>query len=243
MAQTASQICNTSRNIAGCPGYTAISGQALNEVLADICESYDFDYARGIASFNFNISLTGGPAVAGGGPYPLPTDWLRADFGDVFFMDQGVPHRLVSVDQYQWDMMVQQAGLQSYPTIYTTFLEGYPAGAGGPPVMFVYTPPQSNYPVTARYRRQMPDITAPETSSTTPWFPYTQYLVEATAAKLFRTTDDARFEQFERTRLATMSRILKMANDNSGRAKTVKLDQRRFGIDYQDLPLTKQVWI
>ncbi len=244
MAYTASQICDTARQIAGCPGYKVQSGDALNEVLSAICQEWDFDYARGVTNFPFNLALNSTQAIAGGGPYPLPEDWLRADYGDVFFMDQGVPHRLVSVDAYQWDMMIQQAGLQAYPTIYTTFLEGYPMGAGGPPVMFVYNPPQSNYPVTARYRRQMPDIPSPEVSSVVPWFRYTQPLVEGTAAKLMRTTDDTRWETYERKFIDSMNRVLKLANDNSGRAKTVKLDQRRFGPGQGgNLPITKEIWI
>jgi hypothetical protein len=137
-------------------------------------------------------------------------------------------------------MMVQQAGLQSYPTLYATVLSLQDSAV---PLMVVYSPPQSNYPVTMRYRRQMPDIASPQTSASVPWFPYTQYLIEATAANIMRITDDDRWEKFEEKRLATMSRILKMANDNSGRAKTVKLDQRRFGIDQNALPLTKQIWI
>ena len=245
MAQTAAQICATACNIAGAPSYLAIAGQALNEVLADICQTQDFDYARGTFNFNFVpgmiSTLPSFPQVVqGGGPYNLPADWLRARYGDVMFFDQGVPHRLIAVDMDQFDMQVQQAGLMSYPLLYATDLS---LEYSAVPVMVVYNPPNSNYPVMARYQRLMPDIATPETSATVPWFPYTKYLVEATAAGVMRETDDERWQSFELKAASTMDRILRLANDNSNRAKTVKLDPRRFGPDINNLPLTKQIWI
>lgn len=232
MVQPASQICQTARNIAKCPGYTVQSGNALNEVLADITETQNFDFARGFFQFQFNPGITGPagttPGAPGTGPYVLPTDWLRADFRDVFFTDQGVPHPLTSVESYQWDMQVQQSGLQSYPTLYTTYLEGVPAASGqppsGPPVMFVWSPPQSNYTVTCRYRRKMPSIPSAENSSAMPWFPYTRYLVLAVARSLMRITDDTRYDDYEAKCEKEMSKLLKLANDNQGRGKTVKLE-------------------
>jgi len=248
MVQSAAQICSTARNIAKCPGYYAQSGQALNEALAFVNETQQFDYARGFFQFTFNLGLTGNtPAAPGCGPYPMPLDWLRADFREVWFDDQGVPHQLMSIDPYQYDMEVQQAGLQSYPTVYTTLLEGTPATPGappsGPPVMYVWSPPQSAYVVNVRYRRAMPAIISAETSPDFPWFPYTQWLVEKTSANLMRITDDTRWAEFEMKAEKTMNAILKLANDNTGRAKTVKLDPRRYGNDYSGLPNTKEIWI
>lgn len=249
MVQSCAQICNTARQIAGCPGYMAQSGQALNEALAFVCETQQFDYARGEFQFNFQLGLTDGILAPGCGPYILPADWFRANFREIWFYDVGIPHQLVSVDSYQYDQLIQQGGLQSYPTVYTTMLEGVPPAPNepptGPPAIKIWSPPQSAYLALARYQRAMPAILSPEISPSLPWFPYTEYLVLKTSANLMRITDDTREDAYQTKAERCMNAILKLANDNTGRAKTVKLDPRRFGPNGigAGLPNTKQWWI
>ncbi len=241
MGLTAAQIVSQSTMMAKCPGYTTQAGQLLNAILSDLCQTYDFDIARGVTYFNFDPSLIPsiGPNLFGSGPYPLPADYLRAEPNDVFWSLNGVPYPMISVDLQEFDMEVQQPGTQSYPYIYATDM------SQSPPVMYVYAPPSGAYPVTIRYRRQMPDITSPESSSTVPWFPNSAYLLTRLAGELMKITDDERAPHFlgeaPDGAQGILSRYLKLQNDREARAYTVKRDRRRFGRKYNTLPNTKLI--
>ena len=54
MALTAAQIVSLACQAAAAPGYTTQAGELLNVILADICQTYDLDVARGTANFNMN---------------------------------------------------------------------------------------------------------------------------------------------------------------------------------------------
>jgi len=243
VALTASQIVALACQAAGCPGYEVIAGQLLNVILSDLCQTYDFDVARGTSSFNMNPSLVvSAPAafpnlLAGSGPYPLPTDFLRCKYGDVMWFLQGVPYVMIPIEQYEFDASVQQAGLQNYPYWYATFLEESPAG-----IVF-YPPPSGAYSTMVRYQRQMPDIANPEVSSTVPWFPNQQYLRTRLAGELFAITDDERAVAYlgdtEIGAQGILQRFLKLANDNENRSQMVKMDRRTFRPNNNALPVTK----
>lgn len=249
MAQTAQTICTLAMQDAKCPGYATQAGECLNMVLSDLCQNFDVDQARGYYGFTFNPSLIASlpsfpTTFAPGGPYPLPADYLRADVNDVWFMDNSqpagsLPHRLVNVDLAEFDQFIQQAGLASYPTCYATDLSLQYSAV---PIMVVWPPPNGAYPVNIRYRRQMPDITNPASSSVVPWFPSSSYLRTKTAAMLMQITDDERWSAFNDAADEVLRRFLKLANDNSSRAKTVKMDNRRFGPSGPALPPTKIFW-
>ena len=241
---TAQQLVALCCQAADCPNYTSQAGQALNIILSDLCQDYDFDIARGTFNFNMNPSqiISGAEFpnfIQGGGPYPLPADFLRCKYGDVMWFLQGVPYVMIPIELYEMDASVQQAGLQAYPYWYSTDL------STSPPSMVFYPPPSGAFPTMVRYQRQMPDIVAPETSSTVPWFPNQAYLKTRLTGELFALTDDERAPAFlgdgDMGAQGILRRFLKLVNDNENRAQTVKLDRRNFRQGSRDLPNTKLV--
>lgn len=229
---------------AKCPNYTSQAGQFLNAILSDLCQTYDFDVAKGTFSFNFNHSLPPGPnypnVQPGAGPYALPSDFLRmVDNKDAMWFLLGVPYPMIPCDLSEYDNLVQQAGLQSYPYIFATDM------SASPPNLVVWPPPSGAFPCMIRYRRQMPDITTPETSSTVPWFPNQQYLITRLSGLLMQITDDQRYSEYmgdgEEGSEGMLRRYLKMKDDNNDRAKTVQLDRRTFGRMFSTLRSTKTI--
>lgn len=232
MPLQSSQICALAAQAAGVPGWTAQAGQLLNMVLSDLCETYDFDAARGTVT----LSITGS---TGSGPYNLPSDYLRAEEGDAFYTLNQVPYALIAIDLAEYDALTQQGGIAAYPDFYATDM------SQSPPAIYFWPPPAQVLPVTIRYRRQMPDITAPEASSTVPWFPNQNYLITRLTGELMKIADDERCAQFLGEGPAgaqgILKRYLELKDDSSSRAKTVKLDQRRFGTAFNRLPGTKVI--
>lgn len=238
MALTAAQIVALACQVAKCPGFTSQAGQLLNNILDDLCRNYDFDLAKTVANFTFSTSINGGA-----GPFPLPDDFLRADINDVFYTIQGVPYVMVAIDNNEYDALVQTSGFNSYPTFYTTIMTEQPFG------MKVWPPASGAYPVTMRYRRLMPPITTPETSTAVPWFPMQTYLRQRLTGELCQLTDDDRWEMFLSDNEdahpngagVVLRKYLKMKDDQANRPKTVTRDRRRFGNNFSQLPNTKQV--
>jgi hypothetical protein len=242
MPLQAQQIVTRACAVARTPGWISQAGQYLNSVLQELCETYDFDPAIGNTSFNFNLSVTSATYpdfIAGMGPYNLPSDYLRADPDGVYFYQQGVKYDLVSLDFAEFAALVATAGLSNYPTVYATDM------SQSPPALFVWMPPSGAFPVVVRYRRQMPDITTPETSSTVPWFPFDNYLITRIAGELMKEADDERCQAYLGDGPGgaefMLRKYLALKDDTSTRAKTVKLDRRRFGKSSAALPNTKQV--
>lgn len=240
--RTAAQIVNLACQIAKCPGYTYQAGELLNTILSDLCQTYDFAVARGTTFFDFNqqAAYPANPNVQMGSAYTLPADYLRAqDEYSVFWSLNGVPYPLISCDLDQFDMMVQQAGIQSYPYMYATDM------SQSPPIMYVYPPPSGDYPVTVRYLREMPNIVTPESSDSVPWFPNQSYLITRLAGELMRITDDSRMSQFlgdgDEGAQGILTRYLKMKDDKNSRSQNVSLDRRRFGRNFTNLPNTKNI--
>jgi hypothetical protein len=241
---TAAQLVALCCQAASCPGYTQQAGQLLNVILSDLCQTYDFDLARG--TYNFNMipqsqqSANEFPNLTqGGGPYPLPDDFLRCKYGDVMWFLRNVPYVMIPFELYEFDAMAQQAGLQSYPYMYATDLSTSPAS------IVVYPPPSGVYPTMVRYQRQMPDIVAPETSSQIPWFPNQQYLRTRLTGELFALTDDERAPAFlgdtEMGAQGILQRYLKLSDDRENRSQMVKLDRRLFRQNGGTLQNTKEL--
>lgn len=237
MALTNAQIINLSCQIAKCPNFTVQAGQLLNAILDNLCQTNDFDIARGTAHFSF--SGIGG----GAGPFQLPADYLRARNNEVFYTIDGVPYVLISVDLSEYDALVQTAGFQSFPTNFATDMSTTPPG------MVVWPPANGAYPVTVRYQRQMPTVANPESSNAVPWFPNSTYLKQELTGQLCQLTGDDRAEAFMSDNEdvhpmgsgVVLRKFLKLQGDPEGRAKTVTLDRRRFGASFDRLKSTKQV--
>jgi hypothetical protein len=243
LPQTAQTLVADACFEAKVPGWIQIAGRKLNLILAELC-SYDMDVIRQTYQFNFNVAL-------GSGPIPLPTNWLRANRGDVFYTILGVQYVMIPVSLAEFDAFVQQAGLAQYPEYFAVDNSG--RASGGAPNMYAWPPPSGAYPVTARYYAQMPDITAPETSSTIPWFSYERelYLQRRLAGEMMLMSNDNRATLYlngeTHTRDGTflgasaiLGRYLK-SKDDAQAVKTVKLDRRLFGQPFDKLRNTKTI--
>ncbi len=252
MSLSAAQLVSVACQIAKAPGYTTQAGQLLNMILGDLCQTYDFEVAKRLFTFNFQPGLQAqvGPSIYGSGPYPLPVDFLRCANDDaVWWTLLGVTYFLTPIDLSEFDAAVQQAGVQSYPywmAIDMSPLDAAQQGvANDPPLAYVYPPPSGAYPVFVRYYSQMPDITAPETSNAVPWFPNQAYLKTRLAGEIMQITDDERAPAFlgegPDGAQGILTRYLKLKDNQSNRAQTVKLDKRRFGRRFSTLKNTKTV--
>jgi hypothetical protein len=249
MPLTAAQICTLARQAARCPGFTTQSGQKLNAILQDLCQTYDFTVAK--KTFTFNLPT--GPLNALGQAFiNLPTDYLRALKWDNFYVISGVPYPMIPCDLEEFDMLVQQANVSNFPVFFTTDISLTGAsnnGVPGIPVMMFWQVPSGNFPATLRYYSQMPDIATPETSSTVPWFPNQTYLIRRLAGELMDQTDDDRQAEFlsddeERHPQGAgvmLRKYLQQEGDKSNRVKTVSLDRRRFGTSFDRLRNTKTI--
>ena len=249
MPLTSAQLVNLACLDAHTPKYTAQGGQFLNMILSDLCQQHDLEVAAGTSYGNFNPGLIAqiGNSLFGSGPYALPSDFLRfKDDLAAFWTLLGVVYMMVPCDLGEFDMLVQQSGTQSYPYIIATdqsisdiTQQGLPANAGG--AFYVYSPPSGAYPYTLRYFRQMPDIATPETSGVVPWFPNQGYLRRKLAAMLMGESGDDRMNEWDTKADEVLAAYLKLKDNKSNRAQTVKLDRRRFGRSFSTLKNTKTV--
>jgi hypothetical protein len=228
MPLQATQIVSLATQIAKCPGFTSQAGQLLNVVLQELCETYDFEVARKTFLFNFDLGQNSGL-----GPFPLPADYLRAKKDDVYFTISGQPYMMIPVDQSEFDSFTLTAGIQGYPAYMTTDMNV------SPPTMSVWPPASGAYPVTVKYYAAMPDIVTPETSTSIPWFPFSNYLVTRLSAELMKITDDERQAKFNVDSEDLLRKYLEMKDDPEGTVNTVSLDRRRFGTPFSRLPNTK----
>ena len=226
MAWQAQQICVSATQKAGAPGMLPQAGMALNAILSDLCQTFDLDVAKSVVVMNI---------ASGSGPYSLPATYLRTLPGEVFVTYNNVPYPLVAIDLAEFDALIQQPGLQSIPTMFATDM------SQSPPVMYVWPPPNGAYPLTVRFYQQMSDISTPESSSTVPWFPNTDYLDTKTTAHMMDLTDDSRAQMFHERAEGVLNKYLKLKDDSSDRSLRVKLDRRYFGQNYNRLPSTKTI--
>ncbi len=232
----AQTICSLARQIAKCPDFKTQSGQLLNSVLSDLCQTYDFDVIR-----KTDTSVTLGTAT-GSGPYALPSDLLRARINEVFYTINGVKYVMISLELWQYDALVQQAGINNFPQSYVIDVS---AQDNALPVLLVWPPASGAYPLTIRYQPQMPDITTPETSTSTPWFPNSNYLITRLAGELMKITNDDRANAYlgdgAQGAEGILRKYLALKDDPEGHTKQVQLDRRYFGKSFSRLPNTKQI--
>lgn len=234
----AQQIVSLALQIAKVPGYTSQGGQLLNAILEELAQTGSFDTgAKQSFEFNFNPGLISSDPliVPASGPYPLPANYLRAIYGDVIWYLLGVPYTMIPIDLAEFDQQVQQAGLQSYPYLWATDM------SVSPPVAYIWPPASGSFPVRVRYFSRPADITTPETSTATPWFQQTQYLITRLAADVMQITGDSRRTEFLAEADNLLRKYQQMKDDQSDRAIRVRLDRRRFGTRFSSLPNTKVV--
>ncbi len=243
MPLSSQQLVILSCQEAKVPAWTSQAGQKLNMILNELC-SYDLDVIRKTFQFNF-------PTVLGSGPIPLPTDWLRANKDDVYYVILGQTYVMIPVSLAQFDAFVQQAGLAQYPEYYA--VDNSPRMSGAGPNMYVWPPPSGAYPVTARYYSQMPDIVVPESNPAIPWFSYERelYLQRRLTGEMMLMSNDDRATKYlngetkspDGTFLGS-SALLKRylgTKDDAQAAKAVTLDRRLFGRPFNKLRNTKTI--
>ena len=246
MPLTSAQIVTLATQTAKCPGYTSQAGQYLNAILQDLAQTYDFETTVKVVSQNFVLSTVSGPGnqyIAGCGPNPMPADYLRAKNNEVIYYIQGVRYVMINLDEAEFDMLVQTAGFNTYPTNF--YVDVAPKASGNVPNMYVWPPASGAYPYTARYYPQMSDIATPESSATVPWFPNQQYLITRLAGQLMQLTNDDRYKEYLGDGAfgseGILRKYLELKDDPEGRVDTVKLDRRRFGPAFNGLRNTKLV--
>ena len=227
---TAKQIVADACMIAKCPGFLAQGGRQLNFVLSDL-----------VLHRNLKVNLVTDYITVtanNNGPFTLEANYLRTY--DLWYNVNGEPFFLYPCSLKEFDSEERQSGLSNYPYEWASDLS--PVAAGNPGLLYVY--PQSNTGVTLthRYYLKQPDITAPETSSTIPWFEDQDYLMMATAMRLMRMTDDDRYQQFVVDCEKLLEKHLLTEGDEQQVVKEVILDPRRFHVGGSNRPTKLDPW-
>lgn len=239
MPQTANQIVGIVTQTLKCPGFTAQAQQFLNVTLADLSDMVDLDLLRNVYT---GITLTADNGSGNGsGPYLLPMDYKRAEWGGVWFLQNGQPYKLVNIELEQYFGQVQQPGIANYPYQYATDISPLAAEPPTNPLLYVWPPSSIATTLYVEYRRILPDISFGTAGGGTvvPWFPNQNYLRLKTCAMLADLVDDSRAAEFEKRAEAVLNSFMMLANDDEPRAKTMKLDRRSFGNNWDSLQNTK----
>lgn len=227
MALTSAQIVADALAVAKCPGFTSQGGRALNFVLDDLCLHRNLKVDL-VTSF---VSVP----VFSNGPINLEADYLRTY--EMSYVVQGETYFLDPCTLKQFDAEIQTPGIANYPYEYATDLS--PVATGGVGLLYIY--PQSGTPltVTHRYYLKRAQIATPESSVVVPWFEDQDYLIEATAFRMMRITDDTRYDRWEQLCEKMILKHLLTEGDEQQVVKEVQLDPRRFKIK-RGLKSTKQ---
>jgi len=219
MPLTSAQIVVASCSVAKCPGFIVQGGQYLNLVLKDLWLHRDLKVNR--------VTQTINVVANSNGPFNLEADYQRTY--DMFYSQNNLPYFLHPVGMDEYDAEFKDPSISNYPYEYATDLSTQAQLASGTAGQ-VYIYPQSSglIQITHRYMVKQPEIASPETSSTVPWFEDQDYLIKATARRLFDITDDQRADKFDADLDRMLHTHLIMQGDDQGVVMQVKLDPRRF---------------
>lgn len=238
MPLSAAAIVQQACQNAGVPGFTTQASNYLNIILQELYQDYDVTASQKDFYFNLPTAVD----TYGRATMPFPADYLRAKPNDCFYWIQGVPYQLIPQDLAEMDMMVVTAGLSNFPISFAVDT------SKSPPIAYFWMPPSGAYQALVRYQGSMADLPVPA-DGTIPWFPNQNYLLTRLTGELCKIADDERHETLlgdneERTPGGAgvlLRKYLTMTGDNENRAKTVKLDRRRFGSSFDRLRNTKLV--
>jgi hypothetical protein len=224
----AKDICLLASRVAkGGTGMVAIAGQYLNLVLEDLKLNRDLKVNRVTQPF----IVTAGSY----GPYALEADYLRTY--DLFYQIPGADGLSASsqtmflypVTMEQWDAEFKDPSQTNYPYEFATDLSSQAQtfdtnnnllSAGN---LYIYPRSSGQLTLTHRYMKNQPDIANPETSATTPWFSYTEYLITATAAGMMGVTGDDRSIEYRNRAQEMLRPHLIMEGDEQNTVHNVKL--------------------
>lgn len=254
MPLTADEICTLARQIAKCHGFVTQSQQALNRWQETLAQDYDFPAAAyTFQNFTINAGSGTGPGLPAGQWYlmALPTSSVLVQSGAtylrtkaVFYSVSGTIFYINQIPLSDYDKLFQGPGINNYPYWYTVDDTGSPNLATVQ--MAFYPPPNLQLSLTIRNQYQPNDIASTAFTSTTPWFPNQDILIDGVAMQLMRITGDRRYQEYyerlygnpAKGDAGTLSRYLKMVDDKENFAAQVKLDPRWFR-NYTNLPPTK----
>jgi hypothetical protein len=223
----------------GGTGMVALVGQCLNVVLEELKLNKDLKVNR------VTQMVTIPPASYG--PFLLEGDYLRTY--DMFYplptsgggTSSSITQFLTPVTMEQFDAEFKSPSISNYPyeratdlssqaqaaaTAAATALAGTPTTSAG--YFYVYPQSSGTIVVTHRYMVNQPDIAAPETSKVVPWFPYTQYLITATAAEMMGVTGDNREKEYRELAMTMLRPHLIMEGDEQETVRAIRLDPRKF---------------
>lgn len=249
--QTVAQIIAKSCQIAKVPGQGLgsapnIALDLLNGILEELAQTYDLEVAKAFAQVTLNAgSNSGFPNTLGlgGGPYLLPTDYLRLCAQEIFYYVSGEPFIMVNISMDEFETLVQQAGISNFPEQFATDTSNYAINLFGAPVLYVWPPSGFSLVANIRYYRLPLAIPAIPPAGTIPWFPNSNYLITRLAGELMKLADDARTDTFlgdgPGGAQGILNRYLKLQGDTESRSQHVTLDRRRFGKSFDRLPQTK----
>lgn len=233
----ASQICRlASFEAKGGTGMVDIAGNYLNLVLDDL---------KRVRNLKINRVTQIATVQAGVyGPFTLEADYLRTY--DMWYplptsgggTTSSMTQFLVPLTMEQFDAEFKSPSISNYPYEFATDLSSdaqqWSGGSQGQGtlisagVFYIYPQTSGAITLTHRYMRNQPDIVSPAQSSQEPWFPLSDYLIKATAARMMGVTGDDR----QSTYLAECERMLApyliQEGDEQPAVTMVKLDPRHF---------------
>jgi hypothetical protein len=216
---TSSQIVADACVIAKAPGFIAIGGRQLNLVLNDLVLHRDLKVNRKLSTFT---------AQAGSnGPFSLGSDYLRTY--DMWYEVNNFPYFLFQMGQDQFDALFKDPSIANYPYAYATDLSS--AAVQSAVSVMIYPQTNSQLTINHRYMVNRPDIPSPEASAVVPWFQDQDYLVHATATRIMKITDDARYNDYVAQGEAMLKIHLIMDGDEQQVVKKVRLDPQQFHVN------------
>lgn len=223
---TAQRIVYQACVIAKAPGMLQLGGEQLNLTLDDLC-------LNRMLKMNRVTQILAIPANTNG-PLNLEEDYLKTY--DMFYMINGEPFFLNQITQEQMDGEIISPQVNNYPYEFSTDIT--PQANALPATMTIY--PQIVVPTnfTHRYFLRRDSIVTPESSSDIPWMQDQDYLIHATATRMMKITDDARWENFEAKGDMLLQKHLLMQGDEQRSVITVGRDPRRWR-NTKSLPSTK----
>lgn len=232
----ASRIIANALAMAKAPGMLAYGGEQLNIVLDDLKRNRNLKINR------VTQSITVSPG--GYGPFALEADYLRTY--DLFYplptsgggTQSSMTQFLAPITMEQFDAEFKSPSISNYPyefaTDMSTDAQVWSGGSQGSGTltsagqMFIYPQTSGAIVMTHRYMKDQPDMVAPETSAQEPWFPFSDYLIDAIAARMMGITGDDRRPQFEQSAERKLRPYLIMEGDEQQAVIRVELDPRQF---------------
>lgn len=230
-------ICDLASGIAkGGHGMVGLAGLYLNLVLEELVLNRELKMNR------VTTPITASTGVYG--PFALEADYLRTY--DIFYQIPGVGGSAASsqtlflnpITMEQFDAEFKSPTQTSYPYEWasdtstdaqtwsgTTIGLGTMTSAGS---LYIYPASNGVLTLTHRYMKKQPEYSLPSANQLEPWFPYSDYLVTATAAKMCRQTGDERWAGLWDQAEKMLQPYLVMEGDEQQTVRAIRLNPREF---------------